>query len=297
MVTPKLPFIPNIEKLSDRVIRVLGCNPSPMTLQGTNTYLVGTGERRILIDTGESGIPNYIQNLQKTLQDFKISIQEIILTHWHHDHCGGTIEVCRDVIKDEKSRVSKFRRPPEKPEVDLGPIKCNFVEDGHMYKTEGATLRTIFTPGHTDDHICLFMDEEKALFSGDNIFSETTAVFEDLHTYMMSLEKMKDLKPAVIFPAHGSVITNPVEKIQSYVSHRLKREKQIMDLLKQNPDKLFTPLEIVKNVYDELIPELERAATGNVCHHLTKLLKDSRVESVTRDNEEVWRINQSKSKV
>lgn len=67
---------------------------------------------------------------------------------------------------------------------------------------------------------------------------------------MMSLEKMKDLKPAVIFPAHGSVITNPVEKLQFYISHRLKREKQIMDLLKQNPDKLFTPLEIVKNVYD-----------------------------------------------
>lgn len=67
---------------------------------------------------------------------------------------------------------------------------------------------------------------------------------------MMSLEKMKDLKPAVIFPAHGSVITNPVEKLQFYISHRLKREKQIMDLLKQNPDKLFTPLEIMKNVYD-----------------------------------------------
>lgn len=45
------------------------------------------------------------------------------------------------ISTDEKSRVSKFRRPPEKPEVDLGPIKCNFVEDGHMYKTEGATLR------------------------------------------------------------------------------------------------------------------------------------------------------------
>ncbi|XP_022288500.2 endoribonuclease LACTB2-like [Crassostrea virginica] len=297
MVTPKLPFIPNIERLSERVIRVLGCNSRPITLQGTNTYLVGTGERRILIDTGDPETPNYIKNLQKTLHDFQIGIQEIILTHWHCDHTGGTVDVCREVTKSDSTRVSKFKRPPGQPDVDFGSIPCHYVEDHHIFNTEGATLRTVFTPGHTDDHICLLLEEEKALFSGDNIFEETTTVFEDLHTYMQSLKKMNDLNPSIIYPAHGSVISKPSEKIQYFINHRLQREKQILDVLEKNPNTSFTALEIVKSVYGELLPEIEIAAAGNVNHHLTKLLKDNKIETETKDNEPVWRLKSSKSKI
>ncbi|XP_061169808.1 endoribonuclease LACTB2-like [Saccostrea echinata] len=293
MALPKLSFIPNIEKLSERVIRILGCNSNPMTLQGTNTYLVGTGDRRILIDTGDPGVPNYIQNLQSVLCDFQLKIQEIILTHWHLDHVGGTVDVCRDVTKSNETRVSKFRRPPEKTEVDLGSIPCHFIEDNHVFKTEGATLRTVFTPGHTDDHICLFLEEDKVLFSGDSVLGEATAVFDDLHTYMDSLQKMANLNPLVIYPSHGPVVENPVEKIQFYISHRLQRENQIIQFLESKPTLSFTPLEIVKNVYEDLAPELELSAAGNVKRHLHKLIKDNRVEQDTKDNEEVWRIKNS----
>lgn len=74
-------------------------------------------------------------------------------------------------------------------------------------------------------------------------------VFEDLHTYMQSLKKMNDLNPSIIYPAHGSVISKPSEKIQYFINHRLQREKQILDVLEKTPNTSFTALEIVKSVY------------------------------------------------
>ncbi|KAK3087036.1 hypothetical protein FSP39_000731 [Pinctada imbricata] len=272
----KLSFIPHIERLSERVTRVLGCNPGSFTLQGTNTYLVGTGNRKILIDTGEPDKPEYIVNLLKALEDLRCSIQEIVITHWHGDHVGGVPDVCREVMNSTETKVSKFKRLSQ-PDRDLGKISYNFVENNHIFKTEGATLRAIHTPGHTEEHMSLQLEEENAIFSGDTVLGEGTTVFEDLHSYMGSLQKLKDLRPSIIYPAHGPVVTNPIDKLTFYIEHRMARERQVLGVLQSDKSKAFTPMQIMEKVYEDLAPGLKPAATNNVVHHLNKLLKDGKV--------------------
>ncbi|KAH3802231.1 endoribonuclease LACTB2-like [Dreissena polymorpha] len=287
-VAPKLTPILNIEKLSERVIRILGCNPGDFRLQGTNTYIVGKGKKRILIDTGDSDKPEYISNLKKVLKEHCCGIQEIIVTHWHEDHVGGVPDIHKNILT-ESVRVSKFKRFEQQDEP-ISPVEYTFVENKHIFNTEGATLRAIHTPGHTEEHMVLYLEEENAVFSGDTILGESTAVFEDLHSYMASLQKILDLKPSRIYPGHGIVLQDPVEVITYYIKHRHEREKQIIAVLVNSTADCMTTLEIVNIVYQGLAPGLVMAACKNASLHLDKLVKDKVVERIDEDGEPKWRL-------
>lgn len=277
MAHSSLSILPKVSKLSPRVIRILGCNPSPMTLQGTNTYIIGTGRSRILFDTGDGQKPEFFLNLKKSLNFDRITLNSIILSHWHDDHVGGVQEVLN--VAEKGCQVYKF------PRSDVTETNSfNKIVDGQTFEVEGATLTAIHTPGHTTDHVILHLKEDNSIFSGDCILGEGTTVFEDLHDYMLSLKKILEIKPKTIYPGHGPVISDPIERLEYYISHREERERQIVEALKSGPAKK-SPMDIVKIVYTETSEDLYPAAAKNVIHHLEKLVKEGKVK---QDEDLFW---------
>ncbi|CAH0726425.1 unnamed protein product, partial [Brenthis ino] len=288
-------IIPAVTRLSNRIIRILGCNPGPMTLQGTNTYLIGTGRNRILVDTGDKDITDYQKNLTEVVKAEHANIEHIIVTHWHHDHIGGVENLYGTIAKNPK--IWKHKR-----DINDGPnselpktMPLSWLSDGQEIKVEGATLRIHHTPGHTTDHVVLTLLEENILFSGDCILGEGTAVFEDLYTYMQSLQKILDLKPDVIYPGHGNIVEDPIEKIQYYIAHRNQRESQILEALKENMEKQLNEMDLVKIIYIDTPEQLWPAAAYNVNHHLTKLTKENKIKYISVDGENKWQYIVSKS--
>ncbi|KAF8795809.1 endoribonuclease LACTB2-like isoform X1 [Argiope bruennichi] len=278
-------FIPKISTLSSRIIRILGCNPSPMTLQGTNTYLIGTGAKRVLLDCGNPSVPEYIDLLKNVCSEQNCSLHNIIVTHWHLDHIGGVPDILKELKLD--CTVSKFPRAPGMENLPNVPdLPYHYLKDGDVITTEGATLKVLAAPGHTDDHLVLLLEEENSLFSGDCILGEGTAVFEDLFDYMHSLEKILKLEPDIIYPGHGPVIENPKTKVQEYIQHRMLREKQILDALEVARPNGLSAEELVNQIYVTTPKYLLKAAEVNVLHHLQKLKKGKVVTEETSNDGE-----------
>lgn len=277
---------PEVDVWSERVTTALGMNPGIFTGPGTNTYLVGTGRRRILLDTGQ-GKPEYVPVLERALERAGCEIQEIVLTHGHVDHIGGATAV---IERFGPLHVSKLPWPGEDERygVAISPIA-----EGAVVETEGATLRAVHTPGHAPDHLCFRLEEEGALFTGDHVLGVGTTVINpesgSLSDYMRSLEKLEREEPTRIYPAHGPLVADGIGKIREYLVHRRQREAQILAALSPEP----TPVpDIVARVYTDVPEVLHRAAALSVTAHLLKLEDERRVvrEGDGRPADARWRL-------
>ncbi|KAI9739231.1 MAG: hypothetical protein M1834_007444 [Cirrosporium novae-zelandiae] len=216
-----LPSLAIVENVSPRVVRVLGGNPGKFTLQGTNTYLVGTGPSRLLIDTGQ-GIPVWSQTIADYLAAENIEISHVLCTHWHGDHTGG--------IPDLISLYPSLSSSIYKCHPDKGQLP---IYDGQTFTVEGATVTALFTPGHSHDHMCFVLQEENAMFTGDNVLGHGTTAVEDLGTFMSTLQVMLARDCILGYPAHGDVIPKLKLKISEYLGQRLRRERQVLLALKK----------------------------------------------------------------
>jgi glyoxylase-like metal-dependent hydrolase (beta-lactamase superfamily II) len=152
-----------------------------------------------------------------------------------------------------------------------------------VVRSEGATLRAIFAPGHAPDHLCFLLEEERALFSGDNVLGVGTTVIPlehgDLLDYLASLEKLLAEAPRRIYPAHGPVIEDGPAKLREYLAHRREREQQILEALRR-ADRIAG---IVKIVYAAYPAALHAAAGQSVASHLVKLEREGRVRRSAAD--------------
>jgi glyoxylase-like metal-dependent hydrolase (beta-lactamase superfamily II) len=161
------------------------------------------------------------------------------------------------------------------------------IGEGDVVRGEGVTLRAIHTPGHAPDHLCYYLEEERALFTGDVVLGAGTTVIPDdtgdLGQYMDSLRRLQQLDLDRIYPAHGPVIRNPKEKLADYIAHRELRERQILDVLRGGPHEVMA---IVKKIYVDVPEYLHQAAAGSVKSHLKKLRNDQ----VVAENDGTWSI-------
>jgi glyoxylase-like metal-dependent hydrolase (beta-lactamase superfamily II)/8-oxo-dGTP pyrophosphatase MutT (NUDIX family) len=266
-------------RLSPRVVRVTAPNPGVMTGPGTNSYLVGDPQRNewAVIDPG----PADGAHLQALLAAAPGPIRWILVTHTHRDHSPGAV-----ALHERTGAVRLGMAAPDVPRHD------RFVPDRTLHDGEslalgpGASLRAMHTPGHASNHLCFLLEQEKTLFSGDQIMQGSTVVIDppdgDMGAYLASLETLRDADLDWIAPGHGFLIARPREAIARLIAHRRAREAKVLAALRELGP---SPIErLLVHVYDDVAAPLHPVALRSLIAHLALLAHDGRA----RERDGIW---------
>jgi glyoxylase-like metal-dependent hydrolase (beta-lactamase superfamily II) len=246
-----------------RIVRVLAPNPGLRELEGTNTWVVGRWPA-VVIDPG----PDHPGHLREVLE-VAGRIDAIVLTHDHPDHAPGAVTL------GAMTGAPVFAARP--------PSGAERLRDGQVLHLPGVALTAVAAPGHSPDHVVLFLAEERALFTGDAVLGRGTSVIDppegDLTKYLRSLKRMRDLAPRTIYPGHGPVVLDAMAKLDEYLEHRALREEQVLGGLAGGPR---TPEELVPGIYADVPAEMHALAARSVLAHLLKLEGEGRVEHIRK---------------
>jgi glyoxylase-like metal-dependent hydrolase (beta-lactamase superfamily II) len=253
------------DRLPDGVARIRADNPGPMTLSGTNTYLVG--EPAYVIDPG----PADELHVERIVSAARRGIAGIALTHRHIDHAGAAQEL------REKSGAPLAASPAREGSRSFEPEAGELTVDVEL--SEGdlfGPLQTLETPGHAADHVSFLSGT--ILFCGDTVLGEGSVFVPpgggSMSSYFDSLRKLRAITLTALCPGHGPIVWDPAAKLDEYIAHRLDREHRLVAALDRG---LRRTQELLDDVWDDAPSALRPAAALTLEAHLDKLEREHRL--------------------
>jgi hydroxyacylglutathione hydrolase len=254
-------------------------NPSPMTGDGTNTYLLGHAQIAI-IDPGPDD-PAHLDRLLQAVGDRRVAV--ILVTHSHRDHSAlapalsaatgapvlaygdsraGRSELMQRLAADGVAQGGEGVDDTFSPDRDL--------RDGAIIDFGPETITAIWTPGHMANHMCYMWRD--MVFTGDHIMGWAPSLVSppdgDMSAYMASLSRIETLAARIVYPGHGAAVTDPAARISALIAHRTAREAAIISTMNQGAD---TVAQLVSRIYADTPAALHAAAARNVFAHLVDL--------------------------
>ncbi len=241
---------------------LLAANPSPMTLEGTNTWVLRAPgvQQCIVVDPGDEDE----EHLRKVADCGPVAL--VLLTHGHHDHAGG---------------ARRFAELTGAPVRALDPALVQGSEaltEGAVVAAAGVELRVLGTPGHTSDSLSFLLDgpdADTAVLTGDTILGRGTTVIAypdgTLGPYLRSLRRLTELAPGTtVLPGHGPELPDAPAVATAYLAHREQRLDQIRAVLTELGAGV-TARQVVETVYVDVDPTLWPAAELSVRAQLDHL--------------------------
>ncbi|HWS38707.1 MAG TPA: MBL fold metallo-hydrolase [Actinoplanes sp.] len=252
-----------VDRLPGWVTLLLAPNPGPMTLDGTNTWILRApdSERATVIDPG----PLDEDHLRRIAGHD--GIERILITHGHHDHVEGAARLA-ELLGGVPVRAAA-------PAHCVGgePFDAHESLDGN-----GLEIRVLQTPGHTSDSVSFVVEcgAERAMFTGDTMLGRGTTVVAppdgDLGDYLRSLELLSSYRQSLMLPGHGPARSDTAERARFYLDHRRQRLAQVADAMAAGAQ---TPAAVVDLVYPDLDPALRFAAEWSASAQIDHLRREA----------------------